>query len=338
MGLPSTIHVWEYEKRQELSLVVHDLTKPERDILETLSPYSMLTAEQITRLLYSPASHAYAQRHLRSLVKKGYLEQILPPKQTRFGSTPYVYIMTARSRNYLASIGEAIPPRFRPSEERKRRGGPLLHSLAVNEVLLNAHLLTKTYRDIEFLEFVTERDFTRDPLRVEIPKEDRTVSLSPDLWLHFRQKKVHDCICVEVNLTPVEQKRWRQKVKSYYYALPSYRARFGMDAIVVAVMVASSLDFPLKRAGATQSLDDMRLMQVEERRRDKRLRDLLRWTEMELTALNALEETDLFRMRSINAETLTPTKLFLAPKFRVPNEASLVSLIPAADEEEDKEA
>src|SRR5215204_263733 len=151
----STIQVWEYEKRQEMSLVAHDLTKPERDILQALAIYSMLTAEQITRMLYSPASHAYAQRHLRSLVKKGYLEQILPPKQTRFGSTPFVYIMTSLSRNYLASIGETLPPRFRPSDERRRRGGPLLHSIAVNEVLLNAHLLAKEKEDTELLEFVT---------------------------------------------------------------------------------------------------------------------------------------------------------------------------------------
>jgi len=77
-------------------------------------------------------------------------------------------------------------------------------------------------------------------------------------------------------------------------------------------------------------------MQVEERRRDKRLTDLLRWTEIELTSLDALHETNLFQMRSINADALTPVDLFLRPKFRIPSEDSLVSLIPAADE--DKEA
>lgn len=334
MGLADSIEVWEYEKREQLSIVAHDLTKPERDILETLSIYSILTAEQITRMLYSPASHAYAQKHLRTLVKKGYLTQILPPKQTRFGSTPFVYILTSLSRNYLSSIGLGIAPRFRPSEERKRRGGPLLHSLAVNEVLLNAHLLMRENPEIELLDFVTEREFSRDPLRVEVPGDEKTVSLSPDLWLHMRKEKLHYCICVEVNLTPVEQKRWRQKVRTYCSCLPSYKARFGIEAMQVAVMVASPIDFPIRRTDGALSGEEVRQKQEDERQRNKRLRDLLHWTESELISLNAVDDADLFLLRTLSTDTLNPVELFLQASFRMPGQHDPVPLIPPEEEAE----
>jgi hypothetical protein len=82
MGL-DTIQLWENEKEDVMTQVAEELSKPERDILETLSPFNFLTAEQLTRLLYSPASHAYVQHHLRSLVQKRFLTDVQanPPRE-----------------------------------------------------------------------------------------------------------------------------------------------------------------------------------------------------------------------------------------------------------------
>src|SRR5215208_4712294 len=255
----NSIQVWEYENTELLlrqELVTPELSKPQRAILESLGVFQFLTAEQLTRYLYSPASRTYVQKHLLELTKNRYLTTLTPPKQTRFGSAPFVYTLARRGRSFLQSEGQVLDARFRPSEVKARRGGPLQHTLAVNEVLLQAFLLERETEGLSVQDFVTAREWNRQPLRVEVPtgtggNGDKVVSLSPDLWLNISMGGFEYRLCIDVNLTPVEQKRWRRKVASYLHCLPSYKARFGSEGITVVVIVATASDFPKSRRAAT---------------------------------------------------------------------------------------
>ena len=141
-------------------------------------------------------------------------------------------------------------------------------------------------------------------------------------------------LCIEVNLTPVEQKRWRQKVRSYFYCLPAYKARFDTDAIVVAVMVASPIDFPRRRTDSPATEEEVLEREREEKRREKRLEDMLHWTELELRELGALHEADLFCFGQITTDSLTPSTLFTDPRFFVPTQEAPDALIPDREMEE----
>src|SRR4051812_23982633 len=55
--------------------------KPRRAILKALSAYYYLTAEQLTRLLFSPTSYTYVNKHLQFLIKNQLVEWLVPAKQ-----------------------------------------------------------------------------------------------------------------------------------------------------------------------------------------------------------------------------------------------------------------
>jgi hypothetical protein len=314
--------------KEKKTVPTFDLGKPKRVILEALSVFHCLTAEQLTRYLYRSSSHAYVQRHLRELVKANHLQTIVPPKQIRYGTVPFVYALTTRARNYLIGSGIPVKARFWPSDDVRRRGGPLLHTLAVNEVLLKAKLLQEDAPGLALEGFVHERDFARNPLKVEMSEDgqEKTVSLSPDLWLAIKAGNYEFSFCVEVNLTPVEQKRWRRRVRAYLHCLPSYKKRFGTEVITVPTVIESSVNFP-KTQRNVQTPEEIHMRDTEALLREKRLTDLVRWTEAELEALNATHAADMFPFSSVSLLDMSPREFFTSSHWIIPFDRSPRALL-----------
>jgi hypothetical protein len=121
---------------QELIVPPDAIGKPGLAILESLSIFYCLTAEQLTRMLYSKGSVTYVRDNLRQLKKAELTEEMVPKKQVRFGTAPLVYRLSGAGRLELKKQGYPISTRYRAIEERLHKGDPLTHTLAVNDFLI----------------------------------------------------------------------------------------------------------------------------------------------------------------------------------------------------------
>ena len=112
------------------------------------------------------------------------------------------------------------------------------------------------------------------------------------------------CLALELDQGTVEQKRWQRKVQGLVAATKGpYQERFHTSSLTVAVVTT---------------------------RGEKRLADLVRWTE---SALGERERdaADLFRLAAFNPATTDPAGVFFSPIWRRPLHDQAVALFPAAE-------
>jgi hypothetical protein len=310
---------------------VLSIGRPEIRILEGVNRFDQITAEQLSR--YLSYSFRYTQDKCKNLADHSYLQRLTLPKRRPSGGVPYVYTLARRGRQFLYGEGSSLTKqRYRPSEQRAA-----LHTLAVNEVLLQVLKLTETDPALSLVEYLAEREFLHDPIKVLLPSEEKEtpVSLIPDLWIHLRRtvgKKAYTyCFCIEVNLTPIEQKRWRRKVSMYLNCQEGYIERLGVDILQVVVLCATPETVLRKGTGElsdTERQEHARAMQAA----NKTKADYLLWTEKELVRHKRQEEADLFLFTSVPLDKLLPSELFYEAIFNEPYKEKAVSLIiPSED-------
>src|SRR5688572_10376880 len=136
--------------------------RPEGRILEAVNLFGQLTAEQLSRHL--DYSFRYTQDRCKGLADGKYLQRLTLPKRTQAGSVPYVYTLARKGRRRLTDEGIAVPTRYRPSEQQAR-----LHTLAVNEVLLQVMKLTNENPSLTLVLYITDREFQHEPIKVSPP-------------------------------------------------------------------------------------------------------------------------------------------------------------------------
>lgn len=244
---------------------------------------------------------------------------------------PYVYTLARKGRKYLQDREEGqvtVKERYRPSEQQAR-----IHTLATNEVLLQVMQATKMDPSLSLVRFIQDRDFQNEPIQVPNPDKSRseTVSLIPDLWLHVRQrgeKTYSYYFCIEVNLTPVEQKRWRRKVALYLHCAKGIKKRVGVDMFQVVTFLASPFTV-LRRATGSYSQEELEEREKALKEAEKRKSDYLLWTERELAAQNREGDSDWFFFSSLPLDSLTPSDLLFSEHFSTPFNPEADTLIPA---------
>jgi hypothetical protein len=267
------------------------LTPTDEAILRLLQAYHYLTAEQITRLRYSRGSLTYVRDRLKTLTDTGYLQRTYLPRMGRGGDTPAIYRLARRGITFLRDAGADLSIRFRPSEGQHSYLF-LAHTLAVNDVLIAADLLTRTREDVALASVLHERDLKRQPVKVTTAKDEQ-LSVIPDAWLDFRllaaQKRM--CIVLELDRGTVEEGQFRRKIRGLLaYSNGPYQEVTGAKSLTIA--------FPTT-AG------------------DRRETEMRHWTEKELTDLNRDRDRDLFRFRAI-ALPPDPVDLYLGNSWRRP--------------------
>ena len=302
--------------------------RPEGRILEAVALFEQLTAEQLSRHL--DYSFRYTQHRCKALTDAKYLQRLTLPKRTQSGSVPYVYTLARRGRKYLQDLGDGSPSvrkRYRPSEQQAR-----LHTLATNEVLLHFIMATEEDPSLSLVRYITDYDFHNEPITVQLADRasTATASLIPDLWVHLRQSTEETYsyyYCIEVNLTPVEQKRWRRKVSLYLSCEKGIKERVGVDVFQVVTFIASPETVLRPGAGRYSATEQMaRTKALKEA--EKRKNDYLLWTERELKAQHRADDADLFFYTSLPLDELTPSELLFAEHFSQPYETEAISLIP----------
>jgi DNA-binding transcriptional ArsR family regulator len=298
------------------------------DILKELAICDELTIDQLQRILrLSPTSLPYLRSHLRALKKEGYVETAVPAKQILLGRAPNVHSLGAAGRTILKNTGNPVPGRYRSLKERLHSQYPIRHRLATNEVLIDARLLPTEVHDVLLKDYRTEKQLNANPLKVTIPGREKLYRLSPDLWLFFSHKSWDFFCCVEVNLSEVSQREWRERIRAYLYSLSAYRERFGINAMVVLTIIQSQIDFP-KTTPKELTLQIYKDLGDAKADRQKRLNNLVKWTAAELTALGVEQYADMFWFTDIRLHDTTPRELFYGAHWKIPFRETYAAPLP----------
>lgn len=270
---------------------------PEDAILKALSRYHYLTSQQLCRLLYKGGSLSYVQAKLKLLNDTGYCQKLFLPRGAQNGSAPSVYCLGSKGRAYLQSCG-ILMPRLRASESLKHSLLFLSHTLECNSVVVAAEMLAKSSAQIELSRWEHERSLKCPPTYVQVGAGKR-VAVVPDAWLDFRLHGAEQlCIAVEVDRGTEGRKAWGRKIQALLaYSHGPYQERFQTPSLTVAVVATPG---------------------------DRRMWELLRWTEADLEGCPL--EADLFRFTSL-PPTVEPHEFFLDKYWHKPFGPAAVSLI-----------
>jgi hypothetical protein len=272
---------------------VLDTLKGWENILFALSVYGYLTAAQLTRLRYAPSSLSFVRKQLQFLVARD-LALKLPG---RVKTLPTVYTPTSKGYTYLAQLGVQDTKRVRPVDEREKAKNLLFlqHTLAVNDVLIGATLLSHTHANIELTRLYTERELRRK-IYVKIPEK---ICIEPDASCEFEitvtaDGKQHigvDFFYIEVYRYLPKEGRFKQKIRGYvvYVETGQHAALFGTPALSIGVVAQTEQMATLLKS----------------------------WTEEVLQQMERPEEGERFFFRYIeNTALATPDEMFLAPVWQ----------------------
>lgn len=186
-----------------------------------------LTARQVCERYYSQGSIKYVSEQLRILSEElGYLRSLELRAARRGGSSPKVYTLDRRGRDYCRDYGLAIPKRWRPSEQSDPSPLHMDHTLAVNDVLIMLEQL-----DTPTLEhFIHERDFKRMNLRCQ-----------PDAWVDFTVEREQVPYILEVDRGTEDRHKIEDKVGKIMWFMHSgtYARVTGTDAFGGVIFIAS---------------------------------------------------------------------------------------------------
>lgn len=269
---------------------------PKQKILTSLHQLYYLRADQIADKDFSPSSISYVRHHLRELQEEGYITG-----KRLYKGGPFVFTLDRKGRNFLRDQGLILPRNMKKINLGVETNQYLLHTLTINTFIIKA-LSLERQGAFQIAEYRHDIDMKTDPLLSNIPGIEQPVRLIPDCWLDIRTNYQYG-LCVEINLSAVERKRWQRKVLSYLNCLPSYIQKMGTDTI--QVIVINNLPF----------------------NSDKYTSDLIRWTESVLTRQNQVQDADLFLFSDISITETPADELFNAPHFRMPFSQHPVALI-----------
>jgi hypothetical protein len=203
--------------------IVWDSRTPQEKILLALAEYEYLTAEQLTRLLYAPASLTHVRDLLRAFAAESLVLVLPSPTVT----SPKIYTLASKGSSILGKH-----QRIRPSEEMDKTPTFLAHSLAVNDLLISAVLLAREVAGIRLSRMIFEREL-RGTLEAPLVPDAAVEFLLQDRqgvrWRYFFQ--------VELYRYLPKKERFQKKVLGYVDLAGSgkQQERFGTTALAVAV-------------------------------------------------------------------------------------------------------
>jgi hypothetical protein len=273
-------------------------------ILSAVGRYHYLSIEQVMRL-HEWKSEPNVSTWLKHLTAGGYLsnENFVPVGSFR----PPLY-WSLRQRGRLALEDQGFPVRQRIHHDPKRKSWWLEHVRDLNDFLIQFELLMRVEQDTLITSFFHDLELQRRAVKLTFPdgSEHRFV---PDAFIALRRNGMDDelCFCLEMDRGTERDagRPWKEKIRAYVaFAKGPYQALFGRDRLTVLIAVRSH-------------------HQPDERR----LADLLRWTEEELLALGLKSWGKMFFFTTLHADEVDPKTFFGADAWIRPFEKTRAPLL-----------
>lgn len=198
---------------------VHDrLLRGSVDMSIGLYQLHIATADQLTRLHYSPNSIKWVKARLKDLADHGFVQADCIP--TKFFRSPYYYTLGHKGMQYLAAAGLDVSDAFRASKEVNKHALFIEHTLELNDVLIAAALITRVDARYILDHFIHERVLKRRPFKT------KQFTLIPDALLDFRLSgtRSHLRILLEHDRGSEEQHFFKRRIRAYIELLKAERA------------------------------------------------------------------------------------------------------------------
>ena len=200
------------------------LARSDETLLTTIATFRYMTAEQLMRLLYSPSSLSYVQKHLTRLVDSGFLLRSRLPKALDAGSTPFVYSLALPGIRIVRQLGMVVTERVRASEEATRAGRNLTHTLAITDVLIT-FLAAERRGTLRVLHYLPEW---------QMKKQREPRARINDAFADVVYQKIGYPLLIEVELWSKDEGRFKAKIRDLVQGLsgPLFAA-LAIDAATV---------------------------------------------------------------------------------------------------------
>ncbi len=280
------------------------LTQADETMLRLVNRYHLATAEQICRVLYKPSMVTIVRGKLSHLADAGYLLRN-EGFQRQFAPGPIVYSVGPKGKTYLAGLKEAVPERLRKGVVTTYGYTHLRHALGVTDVLIAADGAVKGRTDVRIHTMLHEHALHRKGVRVTLPDGTKE-PVKPDAWIDFRIKKdqwYQSGIAIEFDRGTEHQPAWRKKVAAL---LEWTKKPLGPDGMPGPSLYEQAFD--------TSSLTIAIITTAGE----ERLKQVIRWTEAELTRAQARAAAPMFWVTTCDPATTKPDGLFFGPVWQSP--------------------
>ena len=277
-------------------------------ILTALATYHYLTAEQIRRLHYGPGVITYVRARLKTLCDAKLLTRLEQPHYARTGSAPNVFRLAGRGYRFLEELDV---PTTRLPGEKPHSYLYWRHTLALNDALIAAELLTRAHPDLTIHRLLHERELKRLPVRVQLPDGNER-GVVPDAYLAIHEAEADGPgywtnLVWEIDMGTREQRDWREKIQALLaYGKGPYQETLGAESLTITVLTPQGA----KRAG-----------------------ELVSWTEAELSHLNAQAYGEWFCFTGLDPTRVSPEQLYLSPVWHQPFQTEPVPLIERGEED-----
>jgi hypothetical protein len=262
------------------------VTPADEELLRVLCLYSLLTIEQVTRLLYSPGSLRFVGARLRRLAEAGYLQRQRLPTTT-LGGAPWLYSLARKGASYLARTSYLDPADIRHALGDEHSSLFIQHRLAVNDVLIALEVLAQQCPEINIADLRPEWRLRTTPLRTHLA-DGRLSQVLFDAWVDMHiDQRLRMCIALEVDRGTEGLTAFQRKIEAILAMLDgAYQEWFSAESLTVAVITTAGMG---------------------------RCAHLKRWTEEVLTAKVCPQDGELFLFTVSPSEAIDPAQLFLTP-------------------------
>ena len=279
------------------------LSPAEWTILTGLLRYHAMTARQVTKWRWSPASFTWIKDLLLGLFERGYLERAqLASRLPR--TPPLVYVLTGKALSYLRGEDHEVPERARPYRVRTLGYQHIAHLLAVNEFLIAGELLARRHPVLKLTTVIHDED-------LKGRFHDARGSAIPDGFLDFEdhRHRVRRPLCPEIDNGTENQATVRAKVRALLeFAAGPYERVLGRKAVLFPIVAVPGED---------------------------RLAKLRTWVEAELRERSASDYARLFSLAALplgwqvpEDARPSPEDIFVSPCWYRPFATEPESLFP----------
>lgn len=204
------------------------LQEKDKAIIRAIGSYWYLTPEQVMRLFWEGNSIGRAKERLLTLQAEEYISRIQIPKykEEHRGRPGFAYRLAYNGWRFLRDEGADVPRRLNLTHAP---GQQLPHTLAANDVLINAALLRKWNDQILLSRFVHEKTLHNTKPRVTLPN-GRIAGFELDgvllFDIHEGGQTYEQVALLEVDMGNT-QKYWLDKLeKLMVYVKGSYKSDY----------------------------------------------------------------------------------------------------------------
>jgi len=222
------------------TLVAHQYR--DQRIVEWVYLFRFLTREHIHLLEFKDKSIAACQKRLTFLYHNGYLDAILKPIPSGYGSSKRVYCLSEKGKELIAHMYDSIDPKEIKWKKSYNdvEGYFLEHTLAINDVRVALTVATRGKGYV--LEWIPEWELKALKERVEDPeRQGKYIAITPDAYFVVKGEGRKASFFLEADRATEANKRFKEKVKGYieYIRTKKYQERYKTSSLRVLVVTTT---------------------------------------------------------------------------------------------------